>query len=97
MDWSMTGHTGVDVPLTAIGPGGKDLVGNYSNTHIYEVMAGSLGVADISPGSGAVEEMPETGGANLSGFSAPALLALLGGTGMIAGLLVLRLRVLRRA
>ena len=97
MDWSTTGHTGVDVPLTAIGPGGEDLVGNYSNTHIYEVMAGSLGVADISPGSGAVEEMPETGGADLSGFSAPALLALLGGTGVIVGLLVLRLRVLRRA
>ena len=96
MDWSTTGHTGEDVPLTAIGPGGEDLVGNYENTHIYEVMAGSLGVADISPGSGAAEEMPETGGADLSGLSAPVLLALLGGTGVIAGLLVLRLRVLRR-
>lgn len=27
MDWNTTGHTGVDVPLTAIGPGGVVLTG----------------------------------------------------------------------
>ena len=50
----------MDVRPTAIGPGGEDLVGNYENTHIYEVMAGSLGIAGLSPTSGTVQEMPET-------------------------------------
>ena len=99
MDWSTTGHTGVDVPLTAIGPGGGDLVGNYENTHIYEVMAGSLGVAGLSPASGtggAASQMPETGGLSL-GLSTPTALALLGGASVIGGLLVLGLRASRNS
>lgn len=94
MDWSTTNHTGVDVPLTAIGPGGEDLVGNYENTHIYEVMSGSLGIADLSPTSGAAQEMPETGGATLFGPSVSATLVLLGGTGIIIGILLFRRRIL---
>ena len=90
---------GEDVPLTATGPGGEDLVGNYQNTHVYDVMAGSLGVADLAAASGpddtAVEKMPETGGVGLPGFSIPALLVLLGGAGVVLGLLALRLRVIR--
>ena len=49
MDWTTTGHSGVDVPLTATGPGAELLTGNYENTHIYEVMAVSLGVSDFAP------------------------------------------------
>jgi alkaline phosphatase len=45
MDWTTTGHTGVDVPLTAEGPGSGRLTGNYENTEVYRAMAGALGVA----------------------------------------------------
>ncbi len=62
MDWTTTGHTGSDVPLTATGPGAELLTGNYENTYIYEVMADSLGVTGMSAASGATGEMPETGG-----------------------------------
>jgi alkaline phosphatase len=44
MDWTTTGHTGVDVPLTAKGPGFGRLTGNYENTSVYHAMAGALGV-----------------------------------------------------
>jgi len=44
LDWTTTGHTGADVPLTASGPGGRDLVGNYENTHVYDAMADALGI-----------------------------------------------------
>lgn len=62
VDWTTTGHTAVDVPLTATGPGAELLTGNYENTYVYEAMAGSLGVANLSPATGAAVEMPETGG-----------------------------------
>jgi alkaline phosphatase len=45
MDWTTTGHTGVDVPLTAKGPGFGRLTGNYENTEVYDAMASSLGLA----------------------------------------------------
>ena len=45
MDWTTTGHTAGDVPLTAKGPGARLLTGNYENTEIYDVMARTLGVA----------------------------------------------------
>jgi alkaline phosphatase len=45
MDWTTTEHTGVDVPLTAEGPGSGRLAGNYENTEVYHAMAGALGVA----------------------------------------------------
>lgn len=45
MDWTTTGHTGVDVPLTADGPSSKRLSGNYENTHVYDAMASAIGVA----------------------------------------------------
>ena len=96
VDWSTTGHTDVDIPLTATGPGGEDLVGNYENTHIYEVMAGSLGVADLSPASGAAQEMPETGGIVQPSLSRPAAMALLGGAGVVIGLIFLQRHVSRR-
>ena len=44
MDWTTTGHTGVDVPLTAKGPGSGRLTGNHENTEVYRAMAVALGV-----------------------------------------------------
>lgn len=44
MDWTTTNHTGVDVPVTALGPGASQLTGNYENTHIHSVIANSLGL-----------------------------------------------------
>jgi alkaline phosphatase len=38
MDWTTTGHTGVDIPLTADGPGAERLTGKYPNTHVYDVL-----------------------------------------------------------
>jgi alkaline phosphatase len=45
MDWTTTGHTGVDVPLTAEGSGSGRLTGNYENTEVYRSMVGALGLA----------------------------------------------------
>jgi alkaline phosphatase len=44
LDWTTTAHTGADVPLTASGPGAQRLTGNYENTHVYDVMADTLGI-----------------------------------------------------
>jgi len=44
MDWTTTEHTGVDVPLTAKGPGSGRLTGNYENTEVYHAMSAVLGV-----------------------------------------------------
>jgi alkaline phosphatase len=38
MDWTTTGHTAVDMPLTAAGPGTKRLTGDYENTRVHNVM-----------------------------------------------------------
>jgi alkaline phosphatase len=38
VNWHTRGHTGVDIPVTAQGPGSKRLNGVYDNTFIYEVM-----------------------------------------------------------
>jgi alkaline phosphatase len=44
LDNSTSGHTAVDVPLTAMGPGAERLDGSYENTFIHEVMVQSLGL-----------------------------------------------------
>ncbi|MCC9145278.1 MULTISPECIES: alkaline phosphatase [unclassified Arthrobacter] len=38
IDWTTGGHTGDDVPLTAMGPGSEMLTGVYENTRIFDVM-----------------------------------------------------------
>ncbi|QPA30921.1 alkaline phosphatase [Thermaerobacillus caldiproteolyticus] len=38
LDWTTSGHTGTDVPLTAMGPGAEKLTGIYENTHIHDVI-----------------------------------------------------------
>lgn len=42
VDWTTTGHTNVDVPLTAMGPGSERLTGYYENTFVHQVMQESL-------------------------------------------------------
>ncbi|SFS65072.1 alkaline phosphatase [Marininema halotolerans] len=42
VDWTSTSHTGVDIPLTSMGPGSKFLTGTYENTHIHDVMLRTL-------------------------------------------------------
>lgn len=42
VDWTTTGHTNADVPLTAMGPGSARLTGYYENTFVYEVMRDAL-------------------------------------------------------
>jgi alkaline phosphatase len=44
LDNSTSGHTAVDVPLTAMGPGAERLDGIYENTFIHEVMVQSMGL-----------------------------------------------------
>lgn len=60
MDWTTTGHTAVDVPLTATGPGAERLTGNYENTHVYDVMSQSLGVAGLEPETGSASASAST-------------------------------------
>ncbi|WP_308470494.1 alkaline phosphatase [Arthrobacter sp. 9E06] len=38
VDWSTGGHTALDVPLTAMGPGSDLLTGVYENTRIFDIM-----------------------------------------------------------
>ena len=106
VDWSTTNHTAEDVPVTAMGPGGENLVGVYENTHIHDAMLGALlgsspasasatasGSASASASAGSpagAQQMPETGGLALEG-SLLALAALLAG---VAGFAYVR-RVVR--
>ena len=42
VDWTTANHTAEDVPVTAMGPGGENLVGVYENTHIHDAMLEAL-------------------------------------------------------
>jgi len=42
VDWTTANHTAEDVPVTAMGPGGENLVGVYENTHIHDAMLRAL-------------------------------------------------------
>src|SRR3712207_3092334 len=98
VDWTTTNHTAEDVPVTAIGPGGENLVGVYENTHIHDAMSDALfgptsasASASASAASSAgAQQMPETGGLALEG-SLLALATLLAG---VAGFAYVR-RVVR--
>jgi alkaline phosphatase len=39
--YTTTGHTGVDVPVHAMGPGATALSGTYDNTHLFTVLSNS--------------------------------------------------------
>jgi alkaline phosphatase len=38
MDWTTSGHTGVDVPVTATGPSADQFTGKHPNTRVYDVL-----------------------------------------------------------
>lgn len=38
LDWTTTGHTAADVPLTAMGPGAERFTGVYENTRIHDIL-----------------------------------------------------------
>ena len=42
VDWTTTGHTGVFVPFTAVGPGAEKLTGYFQNTHVFDVMVEAM-------------------------------------------------------
>lgn len=42
VDWTTGGHTALDVPLTAMGPGSEQLTGVYENTRIFDVMVEAM-------------------------------------------------------
>ncbi|GAA4569163.1 alkaline phosphatase [Micromonospora coerulea] len=39
LDWTTSGHTGVDVPVTAYGPLAERFTGKHPNTHVHDVLA----------------------------------------------------------
>ncbi|SHN44251.1 alkaline phosphatase [Cryptosporangium aurantiacum] len=39
LDWTTSGHTGVDVPVTAAGPYATLFTGKHPNTHVHEVLS----------------------------------------------------------
>jgi alkaline phosphatase len=95
VDWTTTNHTAEDVPVTAMGPGGENLVGVYQNTHIHDAMASALfgsssvpatASAPASAASAGVQRMPETGGL-ASGGPLLAFVAILAG---VAGYALVR-------
>ncbi|WP_273844402.1 alkaline phosphatase [Rubrobacter calidifluminis] len=47
MDWTTTSHTGVDVPLTALGPGARNLTGKLENTDVHDIIARAMGLPVI--------------------------------------------------
>lgn len=49
VNWTTTGHTGVNVPTSAQGNLAEQLVGIYENTHIYKIMRQVLGWEVILP------------------------------------------------
>ena len=46
VDWTTEGHSAVDVPLTAMGPGADQLDGVYENTRIFEAMVRAMQAGD---------------------------------------------------
>jgi len=49
VDWTTTGHTNVDVPLTAMGPGAARLNGVYENTFVHDVLVYRRRLAGTEP------------------------------------------------
>jgi alkaline phosphatase len=45
MQWATTGHTDVDVPLNALGPGADRLTGHIENTDLFVAMVEAMGLS----------------------------------------------------
>jgi len=39
LDWTTTEHSGVDVPVTAVGPSAARFTGRHPNTHVHQVLS----------------------------------------------------------
>ncbi|MDL5041643.1 alkaline phosphatase [Heyndrickxia coagulans] len=44
VDWTTSGHTAVDIPLTAIGSGASLFEGTYENTYIHDALLRAMGL-----------------------------------------------------
>ena len=42
LDWTTHGHSAVDIPVTALGPGAERLTGVYENTFLHDAMLAAL-------------------------------------------------------
>lgn len=42
VDWTTSGHTAAEVPVTAVGPGAAGVEGVHENTHLYDVIREAL-------------------------------------------------------
>ena len=42
IDWTTSGHTGVNVPVTAAGPYASSFTGEHANTYVHDVLAPAL-------------------------------------------------------
>lgn len=46
VDWTVSGHTAADIPLTAMGPGAQLFSGVYENTHIHDAIIKAMGLGE---------------------------------------------------
>src|SRR5215211_9138533 len=60
VDWTTTNHTAEDVPVTAMGPGGQNLVGVYENTHIHDAISSALFLGSSSASASATASAAST-------------------------------------
>lgn len=89
VDWTTANHTAEDVPVTALGPGGQNLVGVYENTQIHDTMLASMGLSGSQGGAGGEPvTMPETGGMGLGSVPNSVLLLLIAGALCGSGVLI---------
>jgi alkaline phosphatase len=72
VDWTTANHTAEDVPVTAMGPGGENLVGVYENTHIHDAMLEALfGSSPPSVSASASANASATASASASASATP--------------------------
>ena len=90
VDWTTTNHTAEDVPVTAMGPGGENLVGVYENTRIHDAMLGALlGSSSASASSTASGSASASASASAASSAGAQRIPETGGLALEASLLAL--------
>jgi alkaline phosphatase len=90
VDWTTTNHTAEDVPVTAMGPGGQNLVGVYENTHIHDAMLGALfGTSSVSASATATASASASASASAASPAGAQQMPETGGLALEASLLAL--------
>ena len=90
VDWTTTNHTAEDVPVTAMGPGGENLVGVYENTHIHDAMLSALlGSSSASASSTASGSASASASASAASSAGAQRIPETGGLALEASLLAL--------